>query len=275
MENFEVKNIDTNISVFTGLIPNAKRMVEIFKQSEKDASSTFLFKDWRSWSRFGSYVWQIGNGLDTTKDFSDNPLFLEEQSIMNEINNAFTTATSNYLKSRGLKKGDDWIVMGPSISKYNHKNVDTPEELKDLGLEMVYHTDYVTLEGHWPGNKFILTCTMYLNDDYEGGNIVFRLPNKTYIDYKPKSGDVLVFPSGHPELLSDEGKYLHGVKAINKQDKYLIRCFYQKPYAGSKEWFDGEEKYGKEKWAKMEKERVDKEQSEFMRLQLEGLKYDS
>lgn len=274
MKSFEIENIDTNISVFTGLIPNAKRMVEIFKQSEKDQSSTFLFKDWRDWSRFGSYVWQIGNYLDMTKDFSNESTYLEEQSLLNEINNAFSVATSTYLKNRGLEKGDDWIIMGPSISKYNHKNV-APEELENIGLEMVYHTDYVTLEGHWPGNKFILTCTMYLNDDYDGGDIVFRLPNKTFLNYKPKAGDVLVFPSGHPELLSDEGKYLHGVKAINKEDKYLVRCFYQKPYAGSKEWFEGEEKYGKDEWYRMEKERVDKEQSEFMRIQLEGMQNDN
>ncbi len=75
--------------------------------------------------------------------------------------------------------------------------------------------------------------------------------------------------------MSDEGKYLHGVKAINKEDKYLIRCFYQKPYAGSKEWFDGEEKYGKDEWYKMQKEKVDREQSEFMRIQLEGMKNDN
>ena len=62
---------------------------------------------------------------------------------------------------------------------------------------------------------------------------------------------------------------------VIKKDKYLIRCFYQKPYAGSKEWFDGEEKYGKDEWYKMQKEKVDREQSEFMRIQLEGMKNDN
>lgn len=268
MNNIKVVDIDKNISVFTGLIPNSLKMVETFKQSEKDPDSSYLFKDWRDWSRFGSYVWQVGGKLDNLDDVKDTVLYKEEQSIMEEINNAFHYATSEYLKSRGLEVGDDWVIMGPSISKYGYENSIEGGSGID-GLEMLYHTDYVTLEGEWPGNKFILTCTMYLNDDYDGGDISFMLPNKQIIDYKPKAGDVLVFPSGHPELLSQEGKYLHGVKSIYKNDKYLIRCFYQKPYAGSKAWFEGEEKYGKEEWARIEKERVDRESSELARLYAE------
>ena len=68
----------------------------------------------------------------------------------------------------------------------------------------------------------------------------------------------MVFPSGHPDLLSQDGRYLHGVKRIRNVDKYLIRCFYQIPFAGTKEWHDNQEKFGVEEWAKMEKERIDR-----------------
>ena len=270
MSDISVISLEKNISIFKGLLPNASKMVEIFKEAEINPESTFLFKDWRDWSRFGTYVWQIGNNLDRTEDLSSNQKYIEEESIVKELHHAFGYATNKYLEERGLKVGDDWVVMGPSISKYDHLNYEKNlSGIKDL--EMLYHTDYVTLEKDWPGNKFILTCTMYLNDDYEGGDITFRLPNKQIIDYKPKAGDVLVFPSGHPDLLSENGKYLHGVKSIKNSNKYLVRCFYQKPFAGNPEWLENEKKYGKDIWMKMEKERIEKENDELNKLYAEEL----
>lgn len=267
MNNVTVEKLEDHIYVYRGLLSKHLRAVEIFKKSEKNPDSSIIFKDWKPWSRFGSYVWEIGQ--NTAGENSELlSIYNEEKEILDEINNAFNYATKAYLDDHKLSVGNDWIVMGPSISKYDHNNSSGQGSGID-GLEMVYHTDYVTLEGDWPGNKFILTCTMYLNDDYEGGDITFMLPNKNIIDYKPKAGDVLVFPSGHPELLSDNGKYLHGVKTVSNVDKYLIRCFYQKPFSGSPEWLANEEKYGKDVWIKMENERIEKQMDEYSRLNAE------
>ncbi len=267
MKNVTVEKLEDNIYVYRGLLTKHKRAVEIFKESEKNPESSVMYKDWRPWSRFGSYVWEIGQAPS-----SDNidlaGVYNEEKEILDEINEAFFYATNRYLEEHDKAVGDDWIIMGPSISKYDHENPENPGSGIE-GLEMVYHTDYVTLEGDWPGNKFILTCTMYLNDDYDGGDITFMLPNKKIIDYKPSAGDVLVFPSGHPELLSENGKYLHGVKTVSKADKYLIRCFYQKPFSGNPEWLANQEKYGKDVWMKMENERISKQMDEYSRLNAE------
>jgi hypothetical protein len=98
---------------------------------------------------------------------------------------------------------------------------------------------------------------MYLNDDYRDGGLSFLTGDKRTIDYKPVAGDVLVFPSGHPDLLSQEGRYLHAVKRIRDVDKYLVRCFYQIPFDGTPEWHANQERFGAEEWAKMEKERIE------------------
>jgi hypothetical protein len=50
-----------------------------------------------------------------------------------------------------------------------------------------------------------LSVVIYLNDDYEGGEIDFKFFN---ISYKPKSGDILLFSSAFP--------YMHEVKPITK-----------------------------------------------------------
>lgn len=269
VSDIKFEKLEENIYVYRGLLKHHVRAVEIFKESEKNPDSSVLFKDWRPWSRFGSYVWEIGKdgnvNTDELRDIHD-----EEKEILDEINNAFSYATQTYLETHGMSVGDDWVIMGPSISKYDWKN--SERNGGGDGLDMVYHTDYVTLEGDWPGNKFILTCTMYLNDDYEGGEITFLIPGKGILDYKPVAGDVLVFPSGHPDLLSDNGKYLHGVKQVEKEDKYLIRCFYQKPFEGNPEWLEKRDQYGEELWMKMESERVEKQMGEYLKMNQEYLK---
>jgi Rps23 Pro-64 3,4-dihydroxylase Tpa1-like proline 4-hydroxylase len=50
-----------------------------------------------------------------------------------------------------------------------------------------------------------LSIIIYLNDDYEGGEINFRFFDKIY---KPKSGDILLFSSAFP--------YMHEVKPVTK-----------------------------------------------------------
>jgi hypothetical protein len=54
----------------------------------------------------------------------------------------------------------------------------------------------------WPGYKHWLTCNIYINDNYEGGGLSFKVfTNETEYDhfsYKPSAGDALVFPSHDP-----------------------------------------------------------------------------
>ena len=268
MNNVTVEKLEENIYIYRGLLSKHLRAVEIFKESEKNPDSSVMFKDWRPWSRFGSYVWDIGkDGNANTEELQK--VHNEEKEILHEINSAFLYATKNYLSDHNRSVEHNWLIMGPSISRYNHENAEQRSR-DQQGLEMIYHTDYVTPEQDWPGDKFILTCTMYLNDDYEGGDITFMLPNKKIIDYKPTAGDVLVFPSGHPDLLSENGKYLHGVKIVSGADKYLIRCFYQKPFAGNPEWLANREKYGEETWMKMEEERINKLRDIYAKLSEEA-----
>jgi hypothetical protein len=92
---------------------------------------------------------------------------------------------------------------------------------------------------------------MYLNDDYEGGEISFKVfkEDGTYskIEYKPQQGDVMVFPSGEP--------FFHGVKTVQSNNKYFLRTFWWYNFDGTPEWHANQEKYGEEQWALMEKER--------------------
>jgi hypothetical protein len=241
------------IYLYKDLIPNPEILVQMLKYSEENPKSSKVFLDWLPWSRFGTYLGQtptleniLSNSLDSEKDEK----FYNEYKYAKIILDAFNISTNHFLQEHNVVKGDNWIMMGPSYSRYFYDN--NPRSNEHV---MVHHTDFVKIESDMPGNKFAITCTMYLNDDYDGGEIDFIIKNDR-ITYKPKAGDVLVFPSGHPDVLSDEGMYLHGVKRVKKKDKYLVRCFYQIPYSGSPEWLSNEKKYGKDVWAEMERQRI-------------------
>jgi predicted 2-oxoglutarate/Fe(II)-dependent dioxygenase YbiX len=61
-----------------------------------------------------------------------------------------------------------------------------------------------------------LTCILYLNDDYEGGELTFNFFNKTI---RPKSGQVITFPSNW--------RYLHKVSTITSGERYAIVIWFK------------------------------------------------
>lgn len=60
----------------------------------------------------------------------------------------------------------------------------------------------------------LLSMVFYLNDDYEGGEICFP---RHRIEYKPKAGEGIVFPSGFP--------FPHAVKPVTKGRRYAVIAF--------------------------------------------------
>lgn len=61
-------------------------------------------------------------------------------------------------------------------------------------------------------------CVMYLNDEYEGGEIYFPAYD---IEIKPKAGDLIFFPGSN--------LYMHGVREIKSGIRYTFTTFYTTP----------------------------------------------
>lgn len=68
------------------------------------------------------------------------------------------------------------------------------------------------------------STVIYLNDDYEGGEIYF--PELSYI-YKPKAGDIVMFPC-------TTDNYVHGVQPVRGSNRYTIAMWHTTDQ--SKEW---------------------------------------
>lgn len=68
------------------------------------------------------------------------------------------------------------------------------------------------MHDHYDSSRPLDIATLvYLNDEYEGGDIYFP---KYKISYKPKPGDLLCFP--------DNPNFIHGVKPIIKGTRFTL-----------------------------------------------------
>jgi hypothetical protein len=220
-------------------------------QPEKRNDGT-LISTWTPWYTYGlRSIWNDPRGLNE-KD--------EHIKGHNIILNAIAKAHYDYLndwKDNGrwtyeIKEWDPFVPESPDAS---NMAMSTFEILQHkLNLEEDYtigvHTDWHDHRKDEPGPKQILTYTIYLNDDYEGGEIDFvDEENDHLIVYKPKKGDVTVFPSGKP--------YWHGARAVKSDpSKLFIRTFsvYRNPV--NKDWELGLKLHGPQPWIKIQNEKV-------------------
>jgi predicted 2-oxoglutarate/Fe(II)-dependent dioxygenase YbiX len=237
-----------NVLVYRNMLSNPKKAYEIMSRSEASSEGKYYLAAWTPWAQFGTYTQaKWGTEVDNAEK---GQIFDEEKVFVEEINIAYNKAISHYTKHTGLPMPADASFSGHSYCKY----FDQIDDLRN-NMTMQYHTDYIVSQRDMPGPKFHTTCTFYVNDDYDGGDLEFYIDNNI-INHKPKAGDLVVFPSTDP--------YYHGVKRIENGNKYFVRNFVMTTYEGSKEWLENQKLYGAYRWAKSESARIDKEDDENM-----------
>jgi hypothetical protein len=222
-----------------------------------------LLSDWNGWYTFGKEVQMLNYDGKP-----DDERTRREKAVWDEVIDVFYKTTQSYSEHFGVpvernktvyndveeEEMEVWKRMGPSICKYE---INSGIDDTNLDIAMHYHTDYQIEYAEQRGYKFVMTATMYLNDEYEGGGIDFLVGENKLFHYKPSAGDVLVFPAGNPMYLSEPGElYRHGVKKCYGSPKYFIRNHWTKFYEGDKDWLEQEAIYGKEAWNQMEFQRI-------------------
>jgi hypothetical protein len=227
------------VLVYKNLLTDIEHLYRIMRNSEYDGDGRYYLRKWDKWSAFGTYSQQ--------KHFDDEPRefgqrYADEKYLADRTYEAYSLAINHYIEKHNVVIPEGGRLMTSSFSKYN-SDIDTLRN----GMTMPYHTDFIISERAMPGDKFFLTCTTYINDNYDGGDICFYI-NGDKFDYKPEAGDVLVFPSTLP--------YYHGVKTIRNGNKFFIRNFIQYPFGGTKEWLAKQREFGAPRWADKERERL-------------------
>ncbi len=254
------------ILVYKNMFKDISKSYKVLLDSLNESEDR-LFNPWSQWSIFGEYIspiapeFQMSDKYGNFKNMQANTPVQEDQKNFGiEMMENFHLVTEDYIKRYNLdvdlnalsidENGFDiptWRWTGGTIGKYHISNANEKHGMR-------YHSDYQREREHAPGYKFVITCTIYFNDNYEGGEIDFAM-GKKLVKYKPEAGDLLVFPSGHPDYLTEAGiPYLHAVMPSYNNHKFLSRMYWQKYEKGSDEWYAKEKEFGKEVWESMQPE---------------------
>lgn len=212
-----------------------------------------IINKWTPWYTYGSRTILNNRNLINTDNLSNKKEFVLRGKIINLLNLVHKDYMQDLENLEGWPYEIDNLDLCDDI--HNALGLGVIEILKhkivsDEELAIGYHTDFHEHKMEAPGEKQIITYTIYLNDDYEGGEIEFidERENKL-ITYKPKAGDITVFPSGKP--------YWHSAKAVRGgTNKVFFRTFAIHYYPGSESWISGSLKYGEEVWQNMELDRI-------------------
>ena len=250
--NTEHKEIYPYIYVYKNLLPDYEVLANVMQESEKE-NINGIISEWTDWAIFGKY--SHVNGMGNLRNFLSNnfdanknlDIYLDEMYLLERLTQANIAALTDYIAKNNVPVPENAYIPNPNLGRYN-PGVDTGE-----GKAMQFHTDYALGEWYWPGEKFLVTCTTYLNDDYNGGEIVFAI-KEDIICYKPEAGDILVFPSGSPTFPGGE-PYFHGVNMVEDNSKLLVRNYLRYISPPTQKWIDGEKKYGKEQWYEIAQKR--------------------
>lgn len=247
------------ILVYRNVLNNPESILNEILNSKNNNKKDNYISNWEDWAYSGSRAKLnfFDSGTKLTNEYAVN-----QYKSIQEIKKAFHVVAKDYLniykdinyfdrikqyefdKSTSLNEGK--LVILDEVSILHHGK--TPDE-KDFGMN--YHTDHHQYDPDSRGMHLFITITFYLNDNYEGGELSFiDEKNNSLIFYKPKPGDILVFPSFYP--------YFHGVDRVLSGDRYLIRTFLGYYYNGSEEWKNNFNEY-KNEWLNIEKERIEKE----------------
>ena len=242
----EIKILHPKIIVFKNAFNFGSEMIKHYEEN--------FINDWSSWYSFGTKI-ELKTPTKQFKEFptkdqwQENIIDLEDEFYNKQMLSVFYDVTKQYYDNVELKL-DNWYFDRGDIAKYN-AGAGVSET-----LGMNYHTDFETGKAQEPGYKFATTCVFYLNDEYDGGEICFKVFNNDFtaidneIKYKPSTGDVVVFPSTHP--------FYHGVNVTTNGSKYIVRTYWRYMYDGDPEYIKEQGLYSKKDWEDIIKERRQK-----------------
>jgi len=221
--------LEENIYYYKNAIPDPQKFIEIIESTEAEDYGTSLTK-WNEWTACSGEMYLYGSqktvepsDLEKTADKDTNPV----SYIYNTITDLFYNVCKDYAVSKGDME-EPMILPAFDIKKYS------------AGTFMGAHFDQQ--EGD---TRLRYSLVMYLNDDYEGGELSFTIespdapiimgkPLEDYslsketdrvtIGFKPEAGSVVIFPSSPP--------YHHTAHLVKSGFKYMIPMHWYNDLSG-------------------------------------------
>jgi predicted 2-oxoglutarate/Fe(II)-dependent dioxygenase YbiX len=194
-----IKKLDNQIIYYENVLINSVDFIEFIEKHDNISNNMYHLSRWKPW-----------NSSDNAKQYGyhkDGAFFnhqantesdIETSLAIGQIKNISEICFMNYQKNTGIK--DLKLPNYFSIKKYNP------------GSDMGAHVDS---EDPSDITHPIISGVIYLNDDYEGGELYFPEQN---IKLKPSAGSMVIFPSFRP--------YFHHPMKVISGNKYMIALFW-------------------------------------------------
>ena len=200
-----IERPETNIVYFKGVIKNYQEIIDVIESLSNDAVS-----DWRPWNGHGSST-RYGDIKDVRKD-----KIVEINSDKDRAKAAFAiNCLTNKMSECAIEYADifniDRDALYYAVSLLTDPRTTMGVNKYDEGAFMGSHVDF-----NEDNYYLAYTIVVYLNDDYEGGELYF---NDLDITIKPEAGSVIMYPSSAP--------YSHQSLKVLKGRKILITHHWQ------------------------------------------------
>lgn len=188
-----------NIFYIDGLIKNPIGLMESIETSNEHLTDVDAITKWEDWIASGGtpddiYVYGSIKHTDESKLETSSE---EVKYIYRTISNALNKAGRTFCAANGISYIDPAPI---SISKYIE------------GAGMGPHID----RDDQPHVEPLMSAVLYLNDDYEGGELSFADQG---VEIKPKAGSIVIFPSAEP--------FYHESKPVTRGQKFIVPAFWK------------------------------------------------
>jgi hypothetical protein len=238
-------DLGNGILLFKDVLKDKKATYEFIKNS-KNGSDPYFNKDtWKDWRPWGNY--SKAYPMDNHSYKNDNSYGAElQKECLNVFFEILKIYKNQYFDSKYFEKNNIPKFIPESINDLETNGINNNVLMADFVIfetninssknwQMAIHQDVI--KGGVYDQNHSFNFNIYINDDYEGGDIIFfkheNVEKHTYIDsvsgevgeawlvedyfeYKMQAGDGLIFPVD----------VYHGVKKLKEgNSKYYIRQF--------------------------------------------------
>ena len=221
------EKLHEKVYYYKNVVSDPEKLIKLIEDTEAEKYSKFI-TPWEEWSACSGEMYVYGNHkrikmlkLDEILQKCPEDILEDSKYIFNEIFDGFKNVCIDYAEK--VNEESKLILM-----------TDTAIKRYEAGTFMGSHFD------QQEGDKRLKYClVMYLNDDYEGGQISFTIKdgvltstdyaasediddprNKERITFsiKPEAGSVIIFPSEPP--------YSHTAHLVKSGLKYMVPSFW-------------------------------------------------
>lgn len=196
----ELEIFADKIFYYKNAMTNPQTIIDFIESTDEEIDDSMGIGQWEDWKTSSEDPYHFGEKKLINSTAAENST-KEIKEIYEKIINSINSVIEDYQNRTNEDIGD---LQSFGISKYYP------------GAEMGPHVDFDIKSVDSAKIKLTPTISaiLYLNDDYEGGNLYFM---EQKIDIKPEAGSMVIFPSVKP--------FFHESKKIKNGQKYMIPLF--------------------------------------------------